>query len=182
MKNILRFICVFTFILAATTHAGSIKKWVDADGNVSFGDAPPPSVTNSEKVKVQESYKPSAPSSTAPSSLPSSSPSNSPATDDYYSPQNQLRRMKAQETQERLERQQKKSAARSEELYRKQMEVYDRSAVQKGRVDEANCELYKAKLNEHEYQMQRGYTSEGDRLSQEKRLAVLNRLKAGYCR
>jgi hypothetical protein len=67
MKNMLRLICIFTFILAATAHAGSIKKWVDADGNVTFGDAPPPSVTNPEKVKVQESYSPSAPSSTSPS-------------------------------------------------------------------------------------------------------------------
>ena len=55
MRNMLQLVCIFTFILATTTHAGGIKKWVDADGNVTFGDAPPPTVTNSEKVKVQES-------------------------------------------------------------------------------------------------------------------------------
>jgi hypothetical protein len=128
MKNMLRFILIFTFILATTAQAGSVKKWVDADGNVTFGDAPPPSVTNPEKVKVQEAYSPSAPSSTAPSSLPSSSsPSNSPATDDYYSPQNQLRRMKAQERQEKQERSQERIKKTGEEVTKIQNENYDPS-------------------------------------------------------
>jgi hypothetical protein len=71
--------CALT-VLAATAHSGSVKKWVDADGNVTFGDAPPPSVTNSEKIKVQESYSPSAPSHNTPSAVPSAPP----VSDDYY--------------------------------------------------------------------------------------------------
>ena len=90
--------------------------------------------------------------------------------------------MKALERQERLERQKKKSAARSEELHRKQLEVYERSAAQEKRVDDSKCNLYKARINEHEHQMRRGYTSKGNKLEQETHLARLNRLEATYCR
>ena len=181
MKNILRFICVFTFILAATTHAGSIKKWVDADGNVSFGDAPPPSVTNSEKVKVQESYKPSAPSSTAPSSLPSSSPSSSPATDDYYSPQNQLKRMEEQKARERQARRERKADAAREELYEYQKKKAEYDAQRKDKLNSAACDVYTAKVEEHEHMMDGSRVSEAENLKNKTRLATLKNLQAHYC-
>jgi len=38
------FICCCSILLSETATAQSIKKWYDADGNLHFGDVPPPSV------------------------------------------------------------------------------------------------------------------------------------------
>lgn len=40
-------------ICAQITHAGGIKKWTDSDGNVHFGDAPPPTQTT-KRVQVRD--------------------------------------------------------------------------------------------------------------------------------
>ncbi|WP_186297542.1 DUF4124 domain-containing protein [Sedimenticola selenatireducens] len=40
-------------ICAQITHAGGIKKWTDSEGNVHFGDAPPPTQTT-KRVQVRD--------------------------------------------------------------------------------------------------------------------------------
>ena len=48
----MRYLINLTFILSTTLQAGSIHKWVDADGNTHHGDSPP-AATKSESVSVQ---------------------------------------------------------------------------------------------------------------------------------
>ncbi len=45
-------ICLIPVLLSASVMAGSIHKWVDEDGNVHYGDAPPVSA-KTESVSVQ---------------------------------------------------------------------------------------------------------------------------------
>ena len=48
----MRFAIVPILLLAGAVHAGSIHKWVDEEGNVHYGDAPPVSA-KTENVRVQ---------------------------------------------------------------------------------------------------------------------------------
>ena len=43
-------------IIANPATAGSIKKWIDAEGNVHFGDAPP-AARSAEEVELSPGYK-----------------------------------------------------------------------------------------------------------------------------
>ena len=45
-------ICLIPVLLSASAMAGSIHKWVDEEGNVHYGDAPPVSA-KTESVRVQ---------------------------------------------------------------------------------------------------------------------------------
>ena len=47
----MRFAIVPILLLAGAVHAGSIHKWVDEEGNVHYGDAPPVSA-KTENVRV----------------------------------------------------------------------------------------------------------------------------------
>ncbi len=48
----MRYLIFVTLLLSASLQAGSIHKWVDEEGNVHYGDAPPVSA-NTESVRVQ---------------------------------------------------------------------------------------------------------------------------------
>ena len=48
----MRYLIVLTFLVSTMLQAGAIHKWVDADGNVHYGDAPPVTV-KTESVRVQ---------------------------------------------------------------------------------------------------------------------------------
>ena len=48
----MRYLIVLTFLVSTMLQAGAIHKWVDADGNVHYGDAPPVEV-KTESVRVQ---------------------------------------------------------------------------------------------------------------------------------
>jgi hypothetical protein len=48
----MRYLIYLTLFLSTSLSAGSIHKWVDDDGNVHYGDAPPVSV-KTEGVRVQ---------------------------------------------------------------------------------------------------------------------------------
>lgn len=48
----MRYSIYLLLMVATSLNAGSIQKWVDENGNVSYGDAPPLS-TKTEKVRVQ---------------------------------------------------------------------------------------------------------------------------------
>jgi len=47
----MRYFIYLSLIFSTSVFAGSIQKWVDEDGNVHYGDAPPVSV-NTEQVRV----------------------------------------------------------------------------------------------------------------------------------
>lgn len=48
----MRYLIYLIFIVSTSLNAGTILKWVDEDGNVYYGDAPPVS-TKTEPVSVQ---------------------------------------------------------------------------------------------------------------------------------
>ena len=48
----MRYLIFVLLLVSASLHAGSIHKWVDENGNVHYGDAPP-AETKSENVRVQ---------------------------------------------------------------------------------------------------------------------------------
>ncbi|MCP3689089.1 MAG: DUF4124 domain-containing protein [Gammaproteobacteria bacterium] len=54
----MRYFIYLILLISTSIHAGGIKKWTDAEGNVYYGDSPPVNVTTQE-VKVT-----SAPSNT----------------------------------------------------------------------------------------------------------------------
>jgi hypothetical protein len=181
LKSSLHLLFIFTLLLSSTTYAGNIKKWVDKDGNVHFGDVPPPSVTNTETVKVQKS-RASTENRIPIENVAASEASGTTNSDDHYSLQNQLRRMEAKNKQKNRERMLRRNERRSEELHRQQMDIYKKNASHQKRVDEAKCAQYKAKYKEYERNMKVGYRRGDDKLEQESLLATLNSLKAEYCR
>ena len=67
----MRYLIYLTLLVSIPLHAGAIKKWVDEDGNVHYGDAPPVTV-KTENVRVQ-----SAPSNPGKSLPRLSSPGSS---------------------------------------------------------------------------------------------------------
>lgn len=48
-----RMIVVATLLVAVSSQAGGIKKWVDEDGNVHFGDTPPPT-QSARRIQVRD--------------------------------------------------------------------------------------------------------------------------------
>ena len=48
----MRYLLLLTVLISVPLHAASIQKWVDEEGNVHYGDAPPVN-TRSESVRVQ---------------------------------------------------------------------------------------------------------------------------------
>jgi hypothetical protein len=51
-KATMRYLTFLLLVVSTTLHAGAIHKWVDENGNVHYGDAPP-ARTKSENVRVQ---------------------------------------------------------------------------------------------------------------------------------
>ena len=48
----MRYLICLALIISMPLHAGAIKKWIDEDGNVHYGDAPPVSA-KTQDVRVQ---------------------------------------------------------------------------------------------------------------------------------
>ena len=48
----MRYLIALTLLASISLHAGTIHKWIDADGNVHYGDSPPITV-KTESVRVQ---------------------------------------------------------------------------------------------------------------------------------
>ncbi|MDH3218375.1 MAG: DUF4124 domain-containing protein [Gammaproteobacteria bacterium] len=71
----MRYLIYLTLLVSMPLHAGAIKKWIDEEGNVSYGDAPP-ITAKTENVRVQ-----SAPSNPGKALPRLSAPGSSERTD-----------------------------------------------------------------------------------------------------
>ena len=160
-------------------HAGGVKKWVDENGQVHFGDVPPPSATKSESIKVPYSSDATHSVDTPGQAAEEGASSGG---DDYYSPQNQLRRMEQQRAYEQQMRIQQRSDATSEELLQQYKESQERTQRQQDKIDSASCEKYTARVAEYEHKLMGTYRSEEDRLSDKSHLGTLKVLQARYCK
>jgi hypothetical protein len=158
----IRMVWVGLLVLAAASggaFAGKIYKCTDAEGNVTFSNAACPEDTQvREKTRVQmRSPAPSAPS------VVDELPENSLATElknhpilNPYSIENQLKHYK----EEKLNN----SSARAELKKRR-----------------ANCEYYRAKVNEYSEKLRQRYISEKERLSDESHYRLLKTNVADFC-
>ncbi len=163
-------------LIASSPIAGGIKKWVDKDGNVHFGDVPPPSVTNTETIKEIKGHTYNPKSSDQPRPIGAKSSGS-----DYDSPQNQPDRMKAGGQEEDLQSQQRRDAAEKSELLRQAREIQKMNAEKQRVINAENCERYQEYIEEYEHKLMKGYEAESDRHSDESHLAKLRSLKARNC-
>jgi hypothetical protein len=59
MRKILQFSLLLALLIITTNSSAGIYRWVDENGNVQFGDRPPPEVETSDEVEVR-SQEPAA--------------------------------------------------------------------------------------------------------------------------
>jgi hypothetical protein len=149
-------------LVATPLHSGGIKKWIDADGTVTFGDVPPPGAINTETIRRHAAGAGAAAS-------------------DYYSPEKQLRRMEAKSRQKNIQYQQQRNAARQDELLRQQSINRRHEAEKERRIHRASCNQYRAGIDEYEHKTIQGYRNEADRLSDKSQLARLRKLETEVC-
>lgn len=164
---------------ASQLESGGVYKWTDENGQVHFGDAPPPSVSDKKKIQFPESDQPI---------LHEPANSESPAVrsitpePDYYSSQNQLIRMQEQRARERQERREKEADAAKRELYEYQQEKAGIDAQHRQKTNAASCNLYTARINEQEELINRSSKNDPNALKNNTKLAQLKRIQAHYCR
>ncbi len=163
MKATLATAAISVALLATPLHSGGIKKWFDEDGNITFGDAPPPGAINTETI-MRHSPKPGSSASS------------------YYSLQNQLTRMRARKKQEELQRQQKRTAARQDDLFRQQAMKQHQDAEKDKQLSMAKCSQHRARIEEYEHKTIQAYRNEAKRLSDKSRLATLRKLETEHCK
>ena len=180
MRGVIRVLGTLSLLLSLSVNAGGIKKWVDEDGKVHYGDVPPPSVTKTESVKVPHSSDVTHSAETQEKAVEGDASSS--GGDDYYSPQNQLRRMEEQKEYEQRMHLQRRNDARSEELLQQYKESQERSQKQQDKIDSASCEKYTANVEEYEHRLMGPYSSEEKRLSDKSYLGTLKALQARYCK
>ena len=173
MKTTASITVIVGALIAMPLYSGGIKKWLDADGTVTFGDVPPPGATHTETLRrhARDSQ-----------SVLSTQPEGYGTTNvDYYSPQNQLRRMQDERRQNDHQRQQRRETARQERRLRRQA-TNRLVATKKARmVQREKCNHYRARLGEYEHKTIQAYRSEADRLSDRSQLVRLRKLVAEYC-
>jgi hypothetical protein len=140
----------------ASAAAGPVRKWVDADGRIHFGDAPPP---NAASVVV--------------SPEPASHPSSAEDAPEGLRPGE--RRML-----ERIEREEREFVE-ARERSAKELAQRDAARAHKKKVEKAKCKYYRALVREHEHALKQGYRNSARRLHDETKLELYERQAAMYC-
>jgi hypothetical protein len=162
MKTINTMAAIAMVLVATPLHSGGIKKWIDADGNVIFGDVPPPDAINTETIRRHAAGA-------------------GAVAGDYYSPEKQLHRMEVKNRQKNIQSRQQRNAARQDELLRQQSINRRHEAEKKRRIHRARCNQYKARIDEYEHKTIQGYRHETERLSDKSQLARLRILETEVC-
>ncbi len=162
MKSTDSIAAIAVALIAAPLHAGDVKKWIDADGTLTYGDVPPPGVNWTETVGH-------------------SAPGAGPADSDYYAPQNRLYRLQAERRRKAQQRRQRQDAAREDERLRQQSLDQRRKAEKTREKRTKSCTHYRARLAESEHRTIQAYRHEADRLREASRLALLKKQEAKYC-
>ena len=75
----MRYLSILIILIATSLHAGSIQKWVDEEGNVHYGDAPP---VNADTQSIRVQSAPTNPGRALPRLDTSSDSSASDASED----------------------------------------------------------------------------------------------------
>ena len=137
---------------AAAAPAASVKKWVDAEGNVHFGDAPPP----------EASAKDVETASGAAAGEPEARPGLRPG---------ERAMLRGIESEERafLEARDRSAA----QLERRAQQGADAAAHDEDRA--MNCAYYSARFDEAEHERRQGYGSESDKHRQRSAVAHYER-------
>ena len=155
MTRLLLLLCI---AVSVSTYAGSIKKWVDADGKVHFGDAPP-AETQTNEIKVKPA-----------SGTPARRQVRQRPGSDYYSPQNQLGRLEA-----------RREIGIARQRARWDAERRRGERGKKAKVDAAECNYYEAMERKYKHRLNQGYKSKSDKLDDEVTLAQIKSILADQC-
>jgi hypothetical protein len=167
MKTTPALASIAVVLLATPLHSGGIKKWIDEDGNITFGDAPPPDAVNMETIR-QHAPGPAQPVAGS-------------ANSDYYSPQKQLRRMEANSRLKGRDYQQRRKAARQSNLLQQQAIMQRRKVEKERQIHRARCRQYRTSIDEYEHKTIQAYRNEADHLSDKSQLARLKKLEIEHC-
>ena len=151
-------------LAAVALHAGGVYKWTDENGQVHFGDAPPSSTTKREKLDAA-----------VPKSATVETNDAIEQDTDYYSPQRQLERIKANNEEEHRKALERRKQSLIE-MQQSQSSTHDQN------VNVAKCNYYEARVKEKEHDLLGGYFSDSDRLKDETKLAQLKYLAASFCK
>ncbi|NNG11696.1 MAG: DUF4124 domain-containing protein [Halobacteria archaeon] len=173
MKTTNTMAAIAVVLVATPLHSGGIKKWIDADGTITFGDVPPPGAINTETIRHH--------ASTPGPALKATASGTGAATSDYYSPEKQLRRIEAKSRQKKIQSRQQRNAARQDELSRQQSIDRRHETEKERRIHRARCNQYNARIDEYEHKTIQGYRHEADRLSDRSQLARLRKLETELC-
>jgi len=95
---------------------------------------------------------------------------------DYYSVENQLKRLEQDKEEQRKIRQEKQAIAAEHQQQEKLLKEQ-----QNPKLDMAQCEYYQSLVKEEEHHLAQGYQSRGQRLSDESYLKMLRVKEAEYC-
>jgi hypothetical protein len=150
---------ILLLILLPALHAGDIRRWIDEDGTLTFGDAPPPKATDIEIVTY---------------------PAHDTRieTGDYYAPRNQLYRLQSERRQKASRR---REAALEGERLRQQGQDQRRTESRQRAVRAQKCKHTRARLGEYEHRSIQAYRNEADRLRDESQLARIRKLETEHC-
>ncbi len=173
MKTTTTMTAISVVLIAMPLHSGGIKKWIDADGTITFGDVPPPDAINMETIRHHSAV-------TGPA-LKTTASGTGAAASDYYSPEKQLRRMEAKSRQKNNQYRQQRNAARQDELSRQQSINRRHEAEKERRIHRARCNQYRARIDEYEHKAIQAYRHETERLGDRSQLARLRILETEVC-
>jgi len=150
---------ILLLIMLSPAHGGDIKRWIDIDGTLTFGDAPPPKATGIEIVTY---------------------PAHDTGieTGDYYAPRNQLYRLQSERKRKASRR---RVAALEDERLRQQGQDQRRTESRQRAVRAQKCKHARARLREYEHRSIQTYRNEADRLRDESQLARLRKLETEHC-
>jgi hypothetical protein len=162
MKTTVKMLAIAVILLVRPLHAGGIKKWIDEDGTLTFGDAPPPGVNWTETSRRPD-------------------PGADLADSDYYAPQNRLYRLQAKSRRKAHQRRQLRDAALEDERLRQQSLDQHRNSEKTRDIKTKTCNHYRARLREYEHRTIQAYRREADRLRDASRLARLELQEAEHC-
>lgn len=143
MNNKINIIVIGWILIVGSAYSGGIKKWVDSEGNIHFGDTPP-AQQQTEAVDQTPAYE------TPESKVSSTSRDGYSTYPGYNSPQNQLKRMESQRRRA-IQRTQERRAR--DERMMKEAETNEK----KNSVAKAECEYYKGRTDYYERKLRSSY-------------------------
>jgi hypothetical protein len=160
MKATREVLALALLAIIASASGGSIKKWVDDQGRVHFGDAPPPAA-GSVIVAPQPAYSSSQPAGRHAASTGGLRPGE-------------------QRMLERIEKEEREHVEAMDRSVRESAQRKARDARTR-KLSQAKCDYYRALVRESDQRLRQPYSNPQRRLHDETKRALYARQAALYC-